>query len=107
MVLAVFQGAILPIFGWFVPKAIFSLNAIDLEVMWDESMFWIAAMAIISIFSGINCYFYKYSFGIVSQGLIKNVRSDTYTRILEKHVGWYDNRDNNAGGLTTLLQSDV
>lgn len=70
-------------------------------------MFWIAAMAIISIYSGINTYFYKYSFGIVGQGLIKNVRAFTYTGILQKHIGWYDDRDNNAGNLTTLLSSDV
>lgn len=75
--------------------------------MWDDSIFWVVAMALISIYAGINMFFYKYSFGIVGQGLTKSIRAVTYERIIRKHIGWYDDRDNNPGNLTTLLQSDV
>jgi len=65
LTLAVIQGALLPLFGWFVPEAIFAMMYTDREKMWDESLFWIIAMLVISIYAGINMYFYKFAFGTV------------------------------------------
>ncbi len=90
-----------------MPEAFFAMMLEDRDELWADSMFWIAAMAIISIFAGVNTYYYKYSFGIVGQGLTKQIRKITYSNILRKHVGWYDERENNPGNLTTMLQADV
>lgn len=71
--------------------------------MWSETKFWVLLMLIISILSGVCCFFYKYAFGLVGQGLTKNIRAITYQKILRKHIAWYDEKDNNPGNLTTLL----
>lgn len=65
--------------------------------MWDETMKWVMWMGIFTIIAFCNCYFYKFSFGKISQNIIFGVRQALYSSILNKNIGFFDNRDHAPG----------
>ena len=75
--------------------------------MYSETSFWILLMFILAVGSYINTFLYKYTFGIVSCNIIRNMRKVLYNSFLEKHICWFDDRANSPGILTTVLASDV
>ena len=49
----------------------------------------------------------KFSFGIIGENVTTNIRKHLYIKIIEKHQGWFDFRDNSPGVLTSALASDA
>jgi ATP-binding cassette subfamily B (MDR/TAP) protein 1 len=49
----------------------------------------------------------KKSFGELGAYMAKHVRTELYTNMLTKHIGWHDLRENTAGLMTVVLATDV
>ena len=97
------QGMAFPIFGLIYVKTLFGIFVHDQ----NEVNFWLGILLIISVSSFIATYFQKVSFGILAENMTKDIRKDLFRSIIRKHVGWFDQNDNNIGFLTTTLSSDV
>jgi hypothetical protein len=60
--------------------------------------------ACISLCSGFTKGF---SFGIVGENITLNIRHMLYQSIVKKNIGWFDQRDNAPGVLTSVLASEA
>lgn len=79
----------------------------DKEVMWDEANKWNMAMAIASGASFFIYFGANYLFKTLGENITLNIRKGLYSALLYKDASFFDNRDNQAGVLTTTLASDV
>ena len=61
-------------------------------------------MAVIA-FVSINIQ--RYSFGMLSQNMIRKLRAELYLNILRKQIGWFDNHDNSPGQIISILSGDI
>lgn len=104
---ACLQGCTFPVFGVLMGKALFGLMEPDKFDMKEKANEWILYMAIVAVASFIIALFYKYLFGIVAENITINVRSKLYGSILQKHMGWFDHKENSAGVMIGVLASDV
>jgi ATP-binding cassette subfamily B (MDR/TAP) protein 1 len=64
-------------------------------------------MAMLSIAALFTGFFQKLSFGLIGENVAFNIRKALYTKLIQKHQGWYDQRENSPGILTTTLSSDA
>lgn len=64
-------------------------------------------MLIIAIAALLTGFCQKFSFGVIGENVAFNIRKTLYRKIIEKHQGWFDERDHAPGVLTTTLSSDA
>jgi ATP-binding cassette subfamily B (MDR/TAP) protein 1 len=64
-------------------------------------------MFISAISAFLFTFISKVAFGIVGENITINVRSDLYSSIIKKHIGWHDDSTNAPGILSAVLASDV
>ncbi|CAI2362505.1 unnamed protein product [Moneuplotes crassus] len=97
------QGMTMPMNGFLFVKMLYA--------MFDDNMEEITWYCLIMIggcfISFIATYLQKLSFGILAENMTKEIRKDLYQAIIKKHIGWFDLEENNIGGLTATLTSDV
>ena len=68
---------------------------------------WCLYILICAIVSYIVVFVGKFSFGVVGENITLRMRHLLYSSIVKKHMGWFDNRDNASGIITSVLASDV
>jgi ATP-binding cassette, subfamily B (MDR/TAP), member 1 len=73
----------------------------------NEITKWSLFMAALAVINGISIVFQKYSFGYLGNKVTKSVRELLYSKILEKHIGWFDERDNGPSVLTSVMSADA
>jgi ATP-binding cassette subfamily B (MDR/TAP) protein 1 len=64
-------------------------------------------MVILAVCNGIAIVFQKYSFGYLGNKVTQKVREALYVNILQKNIGWFDDRDNGPSVLTSILSADA
>jgi ATP-binding cassette, subfamily B (MDR/TAP), member 1 len=64
-------------------------------------------MVYCAIVNGVSIFFTKYSFGFLGNKVTLKVRELLYINILQKNIGWFDNRDNGPSVLTSILSADA
>ena len=64
-------------------------------------------MLIVGVVSGICCFVQKYSFGTLGGTVTYKIRELLYMNILQKNIGWFDNRDNGPSVLTSTMAEDT
>lgn len=101
------QGAIFPVFGIFITKMLFSLMIPDRNKMRHEADLWTLAMFICSIASFLTGFTQKFLFGIMGENITMAIRDNLYKSLLKKHIGWFDQRENAPGVVTSVLASDA
>lgn len=100
-------GAISPMLGGIMVKMLFVLlNTTDYDVMRNESNKWCFVMFIITICDLFSAFSSKLSFGVVGENITHNIRKQLFRKILEKHQGWFDLRENAPGQLSSVLARD-
>jgi ABC-type multidrug transport system fused ATPase/permease subunit len=109
------DGAAMPIFGVFLAKML-SVLSLPLEY-WalkegpdyveTEVKKYAGLMVIIAVASGIGSYTQKYSFGTLGNNVTLKVRTILYSQILQKNIGWFDNRGNGPSVLTSIMAADT
>jgi len=101
------QGCMLPLFGITIGKVTFALMKPDPDEVRDEADKWCLYMLMIMIGSFFTAFSQKFAFGVVGENITLKIRERLYSSILKKHIGWFDERENAPGVLTTVLASDV
>jgi len=86
------KGIISTAFGAFIMKNMFAMmnNYADDVKMRKDVNFWCLIMFLSAIAAFICTFISKTAFGIVGENITLNVRSDLYTEIMKKHMGWHD-----------------
>ena len=98
----------MPIFGGVMAKMLFVLMEVyNLDEMRSQANKWCALMLFFSLCALITGFSQKFSFGVIGENVTTNIRRQLYKKILEKHQGWFDERDNAPGILTSTLSSDA
>lgn len=108
------QGAIFPIFAIFLMEEIFQLSSHDIinpyypEKQWEsDSEKWIIYMALAACVTFVFGFCQKAFFGLIGENITLAMRSSLYRAFLTKHIGWFDDRENAPGILTSALANDT
>ena len=72
-----------------------------------EMKYWIKFMILIAFLALIGGFLKKYYFGILAENVTFRVRKDLYSSILQKNIGWHDDRDNGSSVLTSAIAQDT
>jgi len=106
----------MPILGVFLSKCLADLT-LPYE-MWssvftegDDMMSRIKVYSLLIAFCSVGTLVFtfgnKYIFGSMGATLTLKIREVLYINILTKHMGWFDERDNSSGVLTSTLAADA
>lgn len=68
--------------------------------MLNNTVIWMIALAACSLFGFIIRFI---GFGTLSENVTQSVRKELYAAVLEKHMGWFDNRDHATGVITSTM----
>lgn len=74
LITSIIQGGIMPVFGFLIPKAFFSMMIFDKETMKSDTHYWVRYMAIVALLIYLNTFVYKFSFGKVTSMIILKMR---------------------------------
>lgn len=88
-------------------KMLFALMNPDMATMKKDSRFWALIMFIAALVALIAAFGKILGFGYVGENITLNMRSNLYKAIVKKDIGWFDNRENAPGVLTSVLASEV
>ena len=83
------------------------LDKSDLKVMRKDSNLYCGLMGLVSIFAFVTGISIRVSFGAIGGNVAKNLRRRLYESIISKHMGWFDDRENAPGILSSTLSSDA
>jgi ABC-type multidrug transport system fused ATPase/permease subunit len=64
-------------------------------------------MTICAVVMGIGAFTQKASFGTLGNNVTLEVRKMLYSNIMQKNIGWFDDRENTPSVLTTVIASDT
>lgn len=78
-----------------------------IEYLKSELSFWVGLMAGIGGLAFVSIFFQKQSFFIQGSNLTLRIRKVLYAQILQKHIGWFDDRDNGTSVLTSAMAEDT
>jgi ATP-binding cassette subfamily B (MDR/TAP) protein 1 len=68
---------------------------------------WAVVMTILAVFNGIGVFIQKISFATLGNNVTLTIRKVLYSNILQKNIGWFDDRDNGPSVLTSAIASDT
>jgi len=80
------------------------VSSADLE---DDISLWALLMTICALVLGIGAFTQKSSFGTLGNNVTLEVRKMLYSNIMQKNIGWFDDRENTPSVLTTIIASDT
>mmetsp|Transcript_50139 Transcript_50139/g.68509 ORF Transcript_50139/g.68509 Transcript_50139/m.68509 type:complete len:141 (-) Transcript_50139:523-945(-) len=60
-----------------------------------------------SIFHYLMNYISRSMFGYVTENMTKSLRTEFYSSVLKKAIGWHELRENSSGALTPILASEI
>ena len=112
---AIINGSAQPILGVIfakflgvlsIPKDILEL-AFGEDHLQNEVTKFTIWMIILACINGVAIVFQKYSFGYLGNKVTQRVREALYINILQKNIGWFDERDNGPSVLTSILSADA
>jgi len=103
--MALLVGALLPSYGFILPKLMFSMLLPYDEIM-AEIDFWALMMFLAAVAYGILSFFGKWAFSQVGSNIGKGCQQILYTSLLTKDLGWHDHLEHNAGIMTVVLSKD-
>ena len=109
------DGSIQPFFGFIfskfmgllgIPVEYFKLTEGE-DYLQNEISKYALMMAIASVVNGFGAFSQKSSFGALGNTVTLQVRKILYGNVLEKHIGWFDERENSPSVLTSVIASDT
>lgn len=107
IIVSCIQGCIFPVFGIFITKFLFAMMNPVKEQMRADCNAWALYMFIASLVSLCTSFSQKFAFGVLGENITKHIRRALYSSLLKKSIGWFDDRDNAPGILTSVLASDA
>jgi len=109
---SVFASLSLPVFGFVLSQYIFVLAMygnpdMDLnETIYLRNM-WTISFVALCVGIGITTYIQKLNFGLGGDNLTYILRVKLFNAYLNKHIGWFDNKNRAPGILTNILTEDI
>jgi ABC-type multidrug transport system fused ATPase/permease subunit len=122
-------GALQPVFGILLGTILFKLEGYTLVVLGyncqtipdgaptdlqdqctdihNHATMLCLAMFICAIVGFISQFAKIFSFGIISENLTLKIRTQLYFAIVRKSVGWFDDKDNAPGIISSTMASDT
>ena len=97
----------MPAFGLLMVKALFCLMIPDLHEMYAQSHWWILGMLLCGITYFFVGFIQRFLFGLIGENITYVMRQKLYRALLQKHMGWFDRRENAPGVLASVLAMDV
>jgi ABC-type multidrug transport system fused ATPase/permease subunit len=76
----------------------------EMRTKCNEWALYMFICSLVALFTGFS---QKFSFGVVGENITKNIRKALYTSLLKKNIGWFDDRENAPGVLTSALASEA
>ena len=73
----------------------------------EDANFWCLMMFICAIVAWCTGFGKLFGFGVVGENITLRMRYNMYYAIVRKNIGWYDDRENAPGVLTSVLASEV
>jgi len=107
LVISSVSGAVNPIMGFLMGKAMFTMMLPDKDAMKEQTWEYALYMLIVAIGAFIAIFVVRFSFGIVGENITMNMRTNMYHSVLKKSISWFDMKENAAGVLTSVLASDA
>lgn len=109
------DGAAMPIFGILLSKM---LSVLSMPLWYWDAMEgpdyvensvkrYALYMTIVAVIAGAGSFTQKYSFGNLGNNVTEKIRTLLYFNILQKNIGWFDDRDNGPSVLTSTMASDT
>lgn len=101
------HAGLFPAFAIYWTKILFAMMKNNKHELLDGVEENALAMFLIAIIGFCSSLVMKFSFGIISENMTKDLRGQLYMSILRKHIGWFDNNENSPGQLTSVLSGEV
>ena len=77
------------------------------EELKDSARFWAIGFLILGVSIGTATYFQKAMFGVSGEILTARVRRMLFKAILRQDIGWFDDKSNSTGVLTTKVPQNL
>jgi ATP-binding cassette, subfamily B (MDR/TAP), member 1 len=78
-----------------------------LDKIRSDSNYWCMLMLVASVSAFFTGFSQKFSFGVIGENVTLKVRKQLYGSILQKHMGWFDDKMNSPGVLSATMASDA
>jgi ABC-type multidrug transport system fused ATPase/permease subunit len=114
-IFAIINGVVHPYLGVVYGK-ILNLLIIPIEILeaffgpeygYDELRYWVLNTVVMAVVTLIFRSLRGIMVGFIGQGITTRIRQRLYLSILEKDVGFFDYRENNASVLTSSMAEDT
>ncbi|CAI2367048.1 unnamed protein product [Moneuplotes crassus] len=99
------SGCVFPAFAVAWTKILFIMMKIEEE--YDQLLLYCGVLLSVGVVALIVVTTEKFFFGSVAETMSRNIREETYSAILKKHVGWFDSQENTPGQLNAILSTEV
>ena len=111
---SILQGSLMPLFGIYLSKMLFVLSYDPLfefiyplsQVRADSDKYCLY-MFLVSCAAFFTGFSQKFSFGVIGENVTLKIRKFLYTSILQKNIGWFDQKENSPGILSASMASDA
>lgn len=104
---ALVNGAIMPAFGIIFSGIATVYYFPSQDLVTEKSHTYIFCFIGLAVATGI-CYWGQFTFfGIIGERMTSRVRAELFQALLRQEIGYYDERKNSVGGLTSKLATDA
>lgn len=79
----------------------------DKNYFHDTNIYWALMLTGLAVVSSIGAFWQQFSFNRLGAGATLKVRELLYEKILQKDIGWFDQRENASGVLTNTMAQDT
>lgn len=105
-ILAVINGAIMPILGILIASVIKSFYESSHKLRKD-SKYWAVIFIVIGVISLIAYSVGTYLFGVAGNKLIRRIRLICFEKVVNMEVGWFDEVEHSSGIIGARLSADA
>jgi len=76
------------------------------DYLQEEISFWCLMITFVALATGLGVMLRTIAFGKLGENLTYSIRNILYLNILEKNIGFHDERENNASVLSASMATD-
>lgn len=102
----VFVGAAFPLLGYFLGQMISVFFNPSVTDMREKAAFWAYMFILLAGSQMFGGFASQYSFGLITERLARRVREQSFLKMLQMEVAWFDLPEHTAGTLAQQLATD-
>ena len=100
-------GAISPVQGFVMSKAINALSSTNPKTVKDDGLFWGLMFLVVAFVNGISLFFKIWKLETIGSVITSKMRKLIVDKYLHLHIGFFDEDENAPGSLLTRLSIDT